>query len=72
MLDGLKIGRAEGEAKSEAKFVAIIRKKLEKGLDTTAISETLELEDVYVQNVIDLLKNNSSKSDLEIAKMLLG
>ena len=72
MLDGLKIGRAEGEAKSEAKFVAIIRKKLEKGLDATAISETLELEDAYVQNVIDLLKNNSSKSDLEIAKMLLG
>ena len=65
--DGLKIGRAEGEAK----LVSMIRRKLEKGLSVTAISEALELEDAYVQKVINLITEDSSKSDLEIAKILL-
>ena len=66
--DGLKIGRAEGEAK----LVSMIRRKLEKGLSVTAISEALELEDAYVQKVINLITEDSSKSDLDIAKMLLN
>ncbi len=65
--DGLKIGRAEGEAK----LVSMIRRKLKKGLSVTAISEALELEDAYVQKVINLITEDSSKSDLEIAKILL-
>ena len=65
--DGLKIGRAEGEAK----LVSMIRRKLEKGLSVTAISEALELEDAYVQKVINLITEDSSKSDVEIAKILL-
>ena len=65
--DGLKIGRAEGEAK----LVSMIRRKLKKGLNATAISEALELEDAYVQKVINLITEDSSKSDLEIAKILL-
>ena len=67
--DGLKIGRAEGEA---IKLVSMIRRKLEKGLSVTAISEALELEDAYVQKAIDLITEDSSKSDLDIAKMLLN
>ena len=63
--DGLKIGRAEGEA---IKLVSMIRRKLEKGLSVTAISEALELEDAYVQKVINLITEDSSKSDLEIAR----
>ena len=66
--DGLKIGRAEGEAK----LVSMIRRKLKKGLNATAISEALELEDAYVQKAIDLITEDSSKSDLDIAKMLLN
>ena len=66
--DGLKIGRAEGEAK----LVSMIRRKLEKGLSVTAISEALELEDAYVQKAVDLITEDSSKSDLDIAKMLLN
>ena len=66
--DGLKIGRAEGEA---IKLVSMIRRKLKKGLNATAISEALELEDAYVQKVINLITEDSSKSDLEIAKILL-
>ena len=65
--DGLKIGRAEGEAK----LVSMIRRKLKKGLNATAISEALELEDAYVQKAVDLITEDSSKSDLEIAKILL-
>ncbi len=66
--DGLKIGRAEGEAK----LVSMIRRKLKKGLNATAISEALELEDAYVQKAVDLITEDSSKSDLDIAKMLLN
>ena len=66
--DGLKTGRAEGEAK----LVSMIRRKLKKGLNATAISEALELEDAYVQKAIDLITEDSSKSDLDIAKMLLN
>ena len=66
--DGLKIGRAEGEAK----LVTMIRRKLKKGLSVTAISEALELEDAYVQKAVDLITEDSSKSDLDIAKMLLN
>ena len=65
--DGLTIGRAEGEAK----LVSMIRRKLKKGLNATAISEALELEDAYVQKVINLITEDSSKSDLEIANILL-
>ena len=50
--DGLKIGRAEGEAK----LVSMIRRKLKKGLNATAISEALELEDAYVQKAVDLIQ----------------
>ena len=67
--DGLKIGRAEGEA---IKLVSMIRRKLKKGLNATAISEALELEDAYVQKAVDLITEDSSKSDLDIAKMLLN
>ena len=66
--DGLKTGRAEGEAK----LVFMIRRKLKKGLNATAISEALELEDAYVQKAVDLITEDSSKSDLDIAKMLLN
>ena len=66
--DGLKTGRAEGEAK----LVSMIRRKLKKGLNATAISEALELEDAYVQKAVDLITEDSSKSDLDIAKMLLN
>ena len=50
----------------------MIRRKLKKGLNATAISEALELEDAYVQKAIDLITEDSSKSDLDIAKMLLN
>ena len=66
--DGLKIGRAEGEAK----LVSMIRRKLKKRHSVAAIAEALELEEAYVQKVIDLITEDSSKSDLEIAKMLLN
>lgn len=66
--DGFERGLAEGEAK----FVAIIRKKRTKGLDASAIAEELELETAYVEKVMELIAEDSSVSDLQIAQMILG
>ena len=66
--DGFEKGLAEGEAK----FVSIIRKKVEKGLDASAIAEEMELETAYVEKTINLIAEDSARSDLQIAHIILG
>lgn len=66
--DGFEKGLAEGEAK----FVSIIRKKVEKGLDASAIAEEMELETAYVEKAINLITEDSARSDLQIAQIILG
>lgn len=66
--DGFEKGLAEGEAK----FVSIIRKKVEKGLDASAIAEEMELETAYVEKAINLIAEDSARSDLQIAHIILG
>lgn len=61
--DGIEIGLAKGESK----IVAMIRKKLAKGLTISAISEELELDGTYVEksNIPDIrrcLKKRSGNS----------
>ena len=65
--EGLEQGLIEGEAK----IVSIIRKKQIKRIGSSVISQELELEDSYVNKVISLLTDFPSKSDLEIAKILV-
>lgn len=65
--DGFEKGLAEGEAK----FVSIIRKKVEKGLDAS-VAEEMELETAYVEKVINLITEDSARSDLQIAQIILG
>lgn len=55
--DGIEIGLAKGESK----IVAMIRKKLAKGLTISAISEELELDGTYVKKVISLISENYLK-----------
>lgn len=66
--DGIEIGLAKGEAK----IVAMIRKKLTKGLTISAISEELELDSTYVKKVISLISEDASRNDLEIAEILIS
>ena len=68
---GIEKGRQEGLEQGEAKIISIIRKKQAKRIDSSVISEELELEDSYVNKVISLLTDFPSKSDLEIAKILV-
>lgn len=70
--DGFEKGLAEGKAEVESKFVSIIRKKREKGLDASAIAEEMELETAYVEKAINLIAEDSARSDLQIAHIILG
>ena len=51
----------------ESEIVRIIRRKLQKHMDISAIAEMLELEEDYVAEIVDLLKQNPEKTDVEIA-----
>lgn len=65
--DGMK----KGVEKGEAKIVAMIRKKLGKGMNVSEIADDLEMELSYVQRVMDLLSENVERTDLEIAEMII-
>lgn len=69
--DGFEKGLADGKAEVESKFVSIIRKKREKGLNASAIAEELELETAYVEIISNLIAEDSARSDLQIAQMIL-
>lgn len=70
--EGMEEGRAEGLAKGrEEGIIAIIRRKREKGMDAAAISDLLELEDGYVQKVIELLEEKENRTDVQVAELLL-
>lgn len=69
-------GRAEGLAKGKEEgwaegIIAIIRRKRDKGMDAAAISDLLELEDGYVQKVIELLEEKENRTDVQVAELLL-
>lgn len=71
--DGIAEGMEKGIEKGmEAKIVAMIRKKLEKGMSISEIADDLELELSYVQKVIDLLSENMEQTDLEVAERMIG
>lgn len=53
----------------EAELIGIIRRKRGKGLSAKEIAEWLELDEVYVQNVVDLLEKNPDADDPEIGQM---
>ena len=53
----------------EAELIGIIRRKRGKGLSAKEIAEWLELDEVYVQNVVDLLEKNPDADDPENGQM---
>ena len=64
----MKAGREEGRA---AEQVTIIRNMAGKGLDPSAIADMLGLEEGYVKKVLYLLAEETGRTDLEIAGILL-
>lgn len=68
---GKKEGLKEGKAEVESKIVGMIRKKREKKLDAEAIAEHLELDTVYVRKVVALMDEDSSRTDLQVARILV-
>lgn len=70
--EGLAKGKEEGRAEGRAEgIIAIIRRKRDKGMDAAAISDLLELEDGYVQKVIELLEEKENRTDVQVAELLL-
>lgn len=64
--------REEGiEAGIEAERVALIRKKMKRGLDLADITDLLELDQIYVKKIMDQIEENSDKTDLQIASLLI-
>lgn len=66
-----KISRAEGKAEGKADIIRIIRRKLEKKMSAEEIADMLELEKACVEEVAVLLRENTDKSDTEVAMLLL-
>lgn len=66
--EGIEVGI---EAGRESERVAIIRKKMNRGLDFMAIADLLELDEMYVKKAMDLIRENDEKTDLQIANLSL-
>lgn len=65
---GEKIGEIRGKVKV---IVGMIRKKRNKRLELNVISKDLELEYDYVKNVTEVLSEDSEKTDLQVAELLI-
>ena len=66
-----KEGEIKGVAQGEAKIISMIRKKLAKNKNIIEIAEELELENSYVEKVIDLLREDPDRTDEQAAELLL-
>lgn len=56
----------------EVKTVSMIRKMHRRGMELSEIADVLEAEPAHVQRVIDLLSEDTSRTDLEVAEIMLG
>ena len=64
-------GKIEGRAEGKAEIIAIIRKKLQKEMSTNTIAEILELNKNDVKRIASLIEEDRSRTDLQIAEILL-
>ncbi len=70
VIDDLRIEMMErGELRN---IISLIRRKSQKGLDVEQIGEHLELEESYVEQVIEVIEEHPDSSDLEIVDLLQG
>ena len=64
---GIEQGRAEGKAE----VIAMVRKKLKKGLDMSEIADALELDQNYIRRISDLISENPDQTDIQVAETLV-
>lgn len=64
-------GWEKGIATGEAKVISMIRKKMRKGLEAAGIAEELELDRTYVDRVVYLLTEDTARSDIQAAEILV-
>lgn len=63
-----KMIREDGIAECQSKLIQIIRKKANKKMSVSEISELLECEELYVHKIVQLIQQNPEDSDIEIAE----
>lgn len=67
-MEGRLKGKSEGRLESQA---GMIRRKASKGFKAADIAEDLELEPDYVKRIVDLIEEDSSRTDIQIAELFL-
>ena len=66
--DAYDEGKAEGKTEL---LVAMIRRKADQGMPASEIADLFELDTQYVENIVKLLKEDVSRTDEQIAGLLL-
>ena len=70
--DAYDEGKAEGKAEGKTELlVAMIRRKADQGMPASEIADLFELDTQYVENIVKLLKEDVSRTDEQIAGLLL-
>ena len=60
-----------GKTEGKSEVIAIIRKKIQKGMSSNTVAEVLELDKNYVKRVAALIEEDTNRTDLQIAEILL-
>ena len=66
--DAYDEGKAEGKTEL---LVAMIRRKADQGMPASEIADLFELDTQYVEDIVKLLKEDVSRTDEQIAGLLL-
>lgn len=69
--EGRAAGETEGKALGKAEVVSMIRRKIGKGMIPGDVADVLELNKDYVEKIVTLIEEDVSRTDLQVAEMLL-
>lgn len=64
---GMKKGKTYGES---IKLICLVRKKVDKGMDVSEITEMLEEDESVINKIVMLLKEYGESSDESLAEKL--
>lgn len=68
---GYQDGIHKGELQGEIKIISMVRKKMKRQLDYSAIAEVLELDKLYIKKIVDFIEINPNSTDEEVAATLI-
>lgn len=68
--EGLELGREKGCTEGEwRKLISQVRKKLDRGFNTSAIAEMLEEPEPFIEEIIRLIEENPGKTEQELGRI---